>query len=131
MRITRYYVITPNAALGAHIAASGGAWEALVGPTVWSNIEGGRTAITEAEHGDAVKALFVVHVRRDAVEASVASALGLHDEVPLSDLFARWWTLEAFEEDDATDSVAASLARRADVTADERALLTWFPERPR
>jgi hypothetical protein len=90
-----------------------------------------RTAITEAEHGDAVKALFVVHVRRHAVEPSVASALCLHDDVPLGDLFARWWTLEAFEEDDATDSVAATLARRADLTADERAVLAWFPVRPR
>jgi hypothetical protein len=131
MRFTRYYVITPNAALGARIAASGGAWEALVGPTVWSNIEGGRTAITEAEHGDAVKALFVVHTRRGAVAQVVSDALGLSDDVTPAAIFARWWTLDAFEEDDATESVAASLARRADLTADERALLAWFPARVR
>jgi hypothetical protein len=129
MQFVRHYVIAPNAALVARISANQERWAVLLDRTVWSNREGGRSAVTDDDWTANVAELFVVHMRRGAVEESGCSALGLFDDVPLREIFARWGTLDAMEEDDTTDSVASALRKRAGLTIEEQKPLEWFPDR--
>jgi hypothetical protein len=122
MRYTAYYIIRSRPELVARLTGTQYAdLETLVGPLLWTNEQGGRTAFTKQDHILAVKRLYVEYIR-NVVPGPEAAIVG--DLLACEGPFDKWWTLEVF---DGYHNTVADAAREVEEVIGSDALAAISP----
>jgi len=89
----------------------------VVGPFLWTNEQGGRTAYDTDDYTAAVKRLFVAHLKHVALQPQDVDEL--FGDLPIGDAaFDRWWTTEVFQGiDESAPDVVEQLRRGGHLAA--------------
>lgn len=96
MRYDAFYIIRGSRDLHARVCDSGVKdLDYVMGPFLWSNPQGGRSAYSEADHLACVKRLFLAHLTHLLLPAGILEKLFSDFRLDVS-FFDEWWNIEVF-----------------------------------
>ncbi len=130
MRHTRYFLIQPKEAAGAHFssAVSGDLAALMLEPTLTSRDCGGRSAWCEPDIMLVVKLLYVASVRElDPLSSDAEAARVLGSASITAETFDRWWSIRGlnYEPSEGMHDYLKAVLEKTAVTGNEL-VDTWL-----